>query len=241
MYYWHYATHALASIGGPAWSAWREKLVSVVTAHQRTEGEACDYKGSWDPIDPWGPDGGRVYATAILTICLAIADQTASPPVNGPVSPPVSPDSRLRTLKDRAGKWARLLRGCTNPCDLCDGRGTLRAAKCPRCLGRTVIFNSNLRHAYMDMRSPAWRNRQEAREEFENYYRRVLHGQTPSPFLQDYVIRDATLIDETHGVASIVDHGTTPTQTKWIWASEQAFPKGTWYLYTEGVDGSWPQ
>ena len=32
----------------------------------------CVYKGSWDPIDPWGPDGGRVYSTASSRMCLEV-------------------------------------------------------------------------------------------------------------------------------------------------------------------------
>jgi hypothetical protein len=38
--------------------------------NQRTA-PAC-YAGSWDPSGPWGTAGGRVYSTALLTLCLEV-------------------------------------------------------------------------------------------------------------------------------------------------------------------------
>jgi hypothetical protein len=40
-----------------------------VVRHQRTDG---DERGSWDPVDSWGAEGGRVYATALLTLSLEV-------------------------------------------------------------------------------------------------------------------------------------------------------------------------
>ena len=65
-YYWHAATLAMHQVGGSAWTAWHEALRAAVVPHQRTDGDVCTVKGSWDPIDPWGSDGGRVYSTALL-------------------------------------------------------------------------------------------------------------------------------------------------------------------------------
>ncbi len=39
---------------------------------QRMDTDHCQYKGSWDPIGPWGGDGGRVYSTAIMALCLEV-------------------------------------------------------------------------------------------------------------------------------------------------------------------------
>ena len=42
----------------------------VARALKRKDG---DEKGSWDPqVDPWGDQGGRVYSTAINTLCLEV-------------------------------------------------------------------------------------------------------------------------------------------------------------------------
>jgi hypothetical protein len=30
-------------------------------------------EGSWDPVDKWGSEGGRVYATAINVLTLSLA------------------------------------------------------------------------------------------------------------------------------------------------------------------------
>jgi hypothetical protein len=69
-YYWYYATHALFQMGGPHWTDWRDKIeIAVVRNQHRDKGKPNQY-GSWDPIDVWGEDGGRVYSTAMLTLTL---------------------------------------------------------------------------------------------------------------------------------------------------------------------------
>ena len=66
-YYWYYGSYALFQIGGNAWREWSKALTPAVLKTQRTDGNA---NGSWDPIDAWGEDGGRVYSTAILALTL---------------------------------------------------------------------------------------------------------------------------------------------------------------------------
>ena len=67
MYYWYYGSYALFQIGGSAWRDWQKKMNAAVLATQRDGGNA---DGSWDPLDAWGSDGGRVYATAMMVLCL---------------------------------------------------------------------------------------------------------------------------------------------------------------------------
>ena len=38
---------------------------------QQRRDEGC-FKGSWDPLDAWGEEGGRVYSTSLLTMCLEV-------------------------------------------------------------------------------------------------------------------------------------------------------------------------
>jgi hypothetical protein len=66
-YYWYYGTYALHQLGGPAWREWSQAIAKNVVGKQRADGNA---RGSWDPIDAWGDDGGRVYSTAILALTL---------------------------------------------------------------------------------------------------------------------------------------------------------------------------
>ena len=44
-------------------------MKKAVLESQRKDGDA---KGSWDPVGPWGYSGGRVYSTALMTMCLEI-------------------------------------------------------------------------------------------------------------------------------------------------------------------------
>jgi hypothetical protein len=72
MYYWYYATLALYQVGGAPWRAWNDAMKTAIVNHQRPDGDFCGFKGSWDPVGPWGPDGGRVYSTALMTLCLEV-------------------------------------------------------------------------------------------------------------------------------------------------------------------------
>jgi hypothetical protein len=69
MYYWYYATLAMHQLGGPAWDRWNESLEKAVIESQVKDGCA---EGSWDPKDPWGAEGGRVYSTALMTLCFEV-------------------------------------------------------------------------------------------------------------------------------------------------------------------------
>lgn len=70
LYYWQFGALTMAQLGTAAGEAWRASLSNALVEHQRTDGGPCGFQGSWDPIDPWGPDGGRVYMTAMAALAL---------------------------------------------------------------------------------------------------------------------------------------------------------------------------
>ncbi len=70
MYYWYYGSLAMFQVGGTPWKTWLEALKTAVIDHQRKD--PVSFKGSWDPVDPWGRDGGRVYSTALLVMCMEV-------------------------------------------------------------------------------------------------------------------------------------------------------------------------
>jgi hypothetical protein len=57
-------------VGGESWTTWNGAMKAAVVANQRPR-DAGPAAGSWDPVDAWGEDGGRVYATALMVLCLA--------------------------------------------------------------------------------------------------------------------------------------------------------------------------
>jgi hypothetical protein len=67
MYYWYYGSYAMYQVGGRHWDTWARALTNAVVKTQEKEGNP---RGSWDPVDAWGEDGGRVYSTAIMVLCL---------------------------------------------------------------------------------------------------------------------------------------------------------------------------
>jgi len=71
MIYWFTGTLALYQVGGEAWTAWNASLKAALGDTQRRDGDHCGYRGSWDPIGPWGLDGGRVYSTALMALTVA--------------------------------------------------------------------------------------------------------------------------------------------------------------------------
>lgn len=69
-YYWYFGTLAMYQVGGEHFEQWNDALLEAVVETQESEGEA---RGSWRPLDAWGEEGGRVYSTALLTMCLEVS------------------------------------------------------------------------------------------------------------------------------------------------------------------------
>ena len=68
-YYWYYGSYAMYQMGGKHWKAWNKAMKEAVLDSQRKDGSS---KGSWDPIGPWGPEGGRVFSTALMCLCCEV-------------------------------------------------------------------------------------------------------------------------------------------------------------------------
>jgi hypothetical protein len=75
MYYWYYGALAMHQMGGSHWKTWKAALRKAVIETQRKDTSFCEYKGSWEPAGPWGEDGGRVYSTAMLAMCLQVVER----------------------------------------------------------------------------------------------------------------------------------------------------------------------
>jgi hypothetical protein len=69
VYYWYYGTLAMYQLQGMYWTRWNEALRSALVSEQIKNGPLA---GSWDPDGVWGGYGGRVYSTAVSTLCLEI-------------------------------------------------------------------------------------------------------------------------------------------------------------------------
>src|SRR5690606_17005073 len=69
LYYWYYGTLAMYQYGGEGWNRWNGSLRDTLIAEQVTRGANA---GSWEPRDPWGQYGGRIYSTALSTLCLEV-------------------------------------------------------------------------------------------------------------------------------------------------------------------------
>jgi hypothetical protein len=69
LYYWYYATLGMYQLQGEPWQRWNDALQTTLINRQRTDG---DLGGSWDPECIWGGYGGRIYSTALSTLCLEV-------------------------------------------------------------------------------------------------------------------------------------------------------------------------
>jgi hypothetical protein len=73
-YYWYYATLALFQFDGPEgpkWRSWNENMKTALVDHQNTSEKGCR-RGSWEPVDRWSCEGGRVYGTALNALTLEV-------------------------------------------------------------------------------------------------------------------------------------------------------------------------
>ena len=73
-YYLHHATYALSRVM-PAederWKSWAAAIRESVVQMQNLKGfDGICAEGSWEPIDRWSCEGGRVYATSICALTL---------------------------------------------------------------------------------------------------------------------------------------------------------------------------
>ena len=62
-YYWYYATIALHQLQNQNWNRWNQALQSRLINTQKPD-------GSWPTDTLWGGYGGRIYTTAMATLCL---------------------------------------------------------------------------------------------------------------------------------------------------------------------------
>ncbi|WP_425396204.1 prenyltransferase/squalene oxidase repeat-containing protein [Aeoliella sp.] len=69
IYYWYYATQLLHHWGGREWDHWNQRMSDVLVTTQVQHGHA---EGSWDPNDPHGREGGRLYMTVLATCTLEV-------------------------------------------------------------------------------------------------------------------------------------------------------------------------
>ncbi len=69
IYYWYYATLTMYLSGAHEFAAWNSALTQALLKGRRTSGPAA---GSWDPVCRLGTHGGRVYSTAVGTLCLEV-------------------------------------------------------------------------------------------------------------------------------------------------------------------------
>ncbi|MFV0446176.1 MAG: prenyltransferase/squalene oxidase repeat-containing protein [Planctomycetaceae bacterium] len=69
LYYWYYGTLAMFQHGGNEWTQWNESLRNLLVVQQVPDGAMA---GSWEPRDLYSQYGGRMFSTAIATLCLEV-------------------------------------------------------------------------------------------------------------------------------------------------------------------------
>jgi hypothetical protein len=68
-YYWYYGTLATFQMRGEPWRKWNAAVATQLVRLQKKDGTAT---GTWDPDAVWGGYGGRIYSTALATLCLEV-------------------------------------------------------------------------------------------------------------------------------------------------------------------------
>jgi hypothetical protein len=74
---WFAGTRALAAYGdAELWNAWSANARRILISRQLKYSDGCSC-GSWAPVDRWGREGGRVYATAMNALTLGVLQSRA--------------------------------------------------------------------------------------------------------------------------------------------------------------------
>jgi hypothetical protein len=97
-YYWYHGSEVVSHVGGDDYAAWCKGLVGALLPHQLPQTAGCA-RGSWDPADPWGEEGGRVYSTSMALLSLEACG--AEPP---PRADPTSAQSRWIAVVQKAAQ-----------------------------------------------------------------------------------------------------------------------------------------
>ncbi|MHC4958705.1 MAG: HEAT repeat domain-containing protein [Planctomycetota bacterium] len=71
MYYWHAGTRLMLYVKGAPWQKWAAAMRKA--AHKGHVRKGPD-KGAWPAVGPWANDGGPVYSTAMMVMCLKALD-----------------------------------------------------------------------------------------------------------------------------------------------------------------------
>lgn len=69
-YLWYNCTLAMFMAGGEPWKRWNDVVRNHVLSLQ-LHGTECN-RGSWEPNDPWGSEGGRIFSTALAVLTLEV-------------------------------------------------------------------------------------------------------------------------------------------------------------------------
>lgn len=76
MYYWYYASYALYQVfskDNDNWKRWNKAMETALLETQNLKGfEGQCKRGSWEPVDRWSCEGGRVYTTAMGALTLEV-------------------------------------------------------------------------------------------------------------------------------------------------------------------------
>lgn len=70
-YLWYNCTLAMFQAGGDPWKKWNDAVRETIIRLQKNDPNSCE-RGSWDPNDQWGGQGGRIYSTALAVLALEV-------------------------------------------------------------------------------------------------------------------------------------------------------------------------
>jgi hypothetical protein len=180
----------------------------------------------------------RIGLLVVICCCALAASLRAE---ESPADPEIA--TRTRALKARAETWWTARKKMVGKCSQCGGQGKIRWHRgihdCPKCDGRRRHMPADVyRRLNLEMKSPAFRLKEGAREKMEADYRTCLAGAWP-PEIDKFKIEKVELVDKDHGLVYVVENADSVSRPqRWVWAEEKA--KGDWWLYEAHADGPWP-
>lgn len=190
----------------------------------------------------------EVVALGILVAASDLAAALDAPPTKPAAAPTAEQRALADKLRTRVTEWCNARKQLSQAvCDTCRGWGQVqekmgRIVTCPTCDGRKVaIRRAAFRKVAYEMKSPAWRSQDRARELAGEAYDAANRSSTASGFLRSFRIDRVELVGAEHGIAWVFEGtDTVARESRWVLSIEPSTKTAAWFIYDASVDGPWP-
>lgn len=205
----------------------------------------------WGMSEPYSPERMRAsrgtLRRALVALALLVGCGIVAAPASACGPAPAcaaAPDRKAAEQKlfSRATGWVNARKSLKKECWQCNGVGKGTGNGCTNCVGGWAFSPKDFTKVYFDIRSPAWRSRPQATNEFDQAFERLKSGTLTGFALTSARPVKIEMVDDTHAFVRVTEstkQGELNVEHKWIFVATGT-NTSEWFLYEPSVDGPWP-